>query len=131
MRGASSSLQRYIRGEFESDQLQEASKVLEPILVGALQWSDPEKPPGSLYCIISQGPVDKVFPSRANVEGSHIVVVDYRSGGRALDNNPLTTLYTWKGKMHIRHKYSSKFFDEKTFEDIHTKALEYLSDFVA
>lgn len=40
-------------------------------------------------------------------------------------------LYTWKGRMHARYKWNSKYFDQKTFEEIDAKALEYLNDFVA
>ena len=95
--------------------------------------------------------MDKALPSNAEVEGSQVVVVDYRGGGRALDNNSyvfvvhficvnafwlisfkrVTTLYIWKGKMHVQHMYSSKYFDQKTFEDLHARTIEYFVDFVA
>lgn len=96
-----------------------------------------------------------MFPSKANVEGSDIIVTDYRNGGRTVDNNPfvlsilfalslyailvtilvlperrLMILYTWRGQMHVRFKWNSKYFDQKTFEDIDAKAVEYLKDFV-
>lgn len=42
----------------------------------------------------------------------------------------LMILYTFKGRMTVRHKWNSKYFDTKTFEDINAKALEYFNDFV-
>lgn len=42
----------------------------------------------SMYCVISHGTVDKVFPSKVNVDGSDIVVVDYQTGGRVFTEMP-------------------------------------------
>ncbi|KAF8320780.1 hypothetical protein DL93DRAFT_2073494 [Clavulina sp. PMI_390] len=107
-----------------------ASKTLVPLLVKAMEKSDPDKPTVSIFGVVSQGQLDKMFPSKANVEGSDIIVVNYQNGGRTVDSNPLMILYTWRGRMHVRYKWNSKYFAQKTFEDIDSKTLEYLKDFV-
>ena len=43
----------------------------------------------------------------------------------------LIELYTLKERMHVRYKWNSKYFDQKTFEDVDAKVSEYLGDFVA
>ena len=40
-------------------------------------------------------------------------------------------LYTWRGQMHARFKWNSKYFDDQTFKDIDAKVIEYMEDFVA
>jgi len=32
--------------------------------------------------------------------------------------------------MHVKFKWNSKYFDQKTFEDIDAKMVEYLNDFM-
>lgn len=107
-----------------------ASRTLAPLLVRAMEGADPSKPAGALFGVVSQGQLDKMFPQKANVDGSDVVVTDYRNGGRTVDNNPLMILYTWRGQMHARFKWNSKYFDDQTFKDIDAKVVEYMEDFV-
>lgn len=50
------------------------------------------RPKGALFGVVSQGQLDKMFPAKANVEGSDVTVIDYRNGGRTVDNNPCVAL---------------------------------------